>query len=273
MNHRIFLIATLLMMIFSSLDSHAQYVPISHDDQTSEVEQTEIIQNADLNKGVPMVNTGKTLMYTGASLAMTGLALYVYGAATWETDPCCPEMPVYPFFAMSLAGAGAAAALIGLPFYIYGNKKMQTYGSSHIVFGNEGQEGAAGFLEMGLGIPNFLSFDALGGYNFGKNFFMGAGVGYKAYLTGGLIQSEGVTASLPVYANARVSIGKKRVVPYIGASAGYDTINGGLYAGVEFGTRFRNINGKRGASWWFGAKAEAVGYDNNYISLKVGRSF
>ena len=149
---------------------------------------------------------------------------------------------------------------------------MESYGASHIVFGNEGQEGGAGFFEMGLGIPNFLSFDALGGYNFGKNFFMGAGVGYKTYLTAGLIQ-EGATASLPVYGNARYSFGSRKVVPYIGASAGYDIANAGLYTGVEFGTRFRKAGAKRGESWWFGARTEMTSTEYIFLSLKVGRSF
>jgi len=149
---------------------------------------------------------------------------------------------------------------------------MNTYGSSHITFGDEDQEGGAGFFEMGLGIPNFLSLDAVGGYNFGKNFFMGAGVGYKAYLTAGL-RDDGATAFLPIYTNFRYSIGKKRVVPYIGASLGYDFVNNGRYSCWEFGTRIRKIQGTRGQSWWLGAKSEFILPEGMAISLKVGRSF
>ena len=181
-------------------------------------------------------------------------------------------MPMYPLFAMAGAAAGGVIALIGLPFYFYGKEKMNTYGSSHITFGDEDQEGGAGFFEIGLGIPNFLSLDAVGGYNFGKNFFMGAGVGYKTYLTAGL-RYDGATASLPIYTNFRYSIGKKRVVPYIGASLGYDFVNNGLYSGLEFGTRIRKIQGTRGQSWWLGAKSEFILPEGMAISLKVGRSF
>lgn len=262
-------VISMLFMVFAQYDSFAQYAPSAPNEETPQLQ----LNASYTGNGQKMVNTGKTLFYTGASLALSGAACFIYGAATYESDPCCPEMPLYPVFALAGAVAGGAVALIGLPFYIYGKDKMQTYGADHIVFGNQDQEGAAGFFEMGLGIPNFLSFDALGGYNFGKNFFMGAGMGYKAYLTGGLVNSGGVTASFPIYANARYTIGNKKVAPYVGASAGYDITNAGLYSGFEFGTRFRDLDGKRGASWWFGAKTEMTTPGYMFISLKVGRSF
>lgn len=259
---------TALLMLFSHYESYAQYAPATKTENQYTQKPTAVYTG----QGQAMMNTGKTLLYTGASIALTGLTCYIAGAASYNPDPCCPDMPMYPVFALAGAAAGAAVALIGLPFYIYGNNKMESYGASHIVFGKEGQEGGAGFFEMGLGIPNFLSFDALGGYNFGKNFFMGAGVGYKTYLTAGLIQ-EGATASLPVYGNARYSFGNRKVVPYIGASTGYDIVNAGLYTGVEFGTRFRKAGAKRGESWWFGARTEMTSTEYIFLSLKVGRSF
>ena len=263
------LLISLLLLVFAQYESSAQYVPDSKLNETAEQQLT----TSYTGHGQGMVNTGKTLFYTGGSIAMTGLACFIYGAATYESDPCCPEMPMYPVFALAGAVAGGAVALIGLPFYIYGKGKMEAYGGSHVVFGNPEQEGGAGFFEMGLGIPNFFSLDAIGGYNFGKNFFMGAGMGYKAFLTGGLIRSEGVMASFPVYANARYTIGNKKVAPYAGVSVGYDIANAGLYSGFEFGTRFRNIDGKRGASWWFGARTEMTSPEIMFMSLKVGRSF
>ncbi|MBR5299994.1 MAG: hypothetical protein IKU36_07070 [Bacteroidales bacterium] len=263
------LILSLFFIMIAQYDAFAQYASSTPNNETAQLQ----LNKSYTGQGQGMVNTGKTLFYTGGSIALTGLACFIYGTATYESDPCCPEMPVYPIFALAGAVAGGAVALIGLPFYVYGKNKMETYGANHIVFGNPEQEGGAGFFEMGLGIPNFLSLDAIGGYNFGKNFFMGAGVGYKAFLTGGLVQSEGVMASFPIYANARYTIGNKRVAPYVGISAGYDIGNSGLYSGVEFGTRFRCVNGKHGASWWFGTKTEMTSPEIMFMSIKVGRSF
>lgn len=270
--NRIIMIAAILLMAVSEHFAFAQYATADPADEHKELSYQENNDRMNIGKGVHMTDAGKTLLFTGASVALTGVACFLAGSAMYDPDPDAPTMPVYPVLAIAGLAAGGAIALIGLPFYIYGKNKMETYGSSHIVFGNEMQEGGAGFFEMGLGIPNFLSLDAVGGYNFGKNFFMGAGIGYKTYLTAGL-RYDGATASLPIYTNYRYSIGDKRIAPYIGASLGYDITNTGLYTGLEFGTRIRKIQGKRGQSWWLGAKSEFISPDGMTISLKVGRSF
>lgn len=266
------LIVNLVLLI--AFTQHNVYAQIVHSLPIDTVKQAYSQNNMSSysGQGQHFVDAGKALMFTGVSLALTGLACYIGGVATYESNKDCPDMSTYPMFAIVGAAAGGAVALIGLPFYLCGNKKMKTYGTNNVVFGNETQKGGAGFFEIGLGIPNFLSLDALGGYNFNKNLFVGVGVGYKTYLTAGLIK-DGVMASFPIYANARFSFGKKRVVPYIGTNVGYDVANKGLYTGVEFGTRLRNAEGKRGASWWFGAKSEFASSDYMFFSLKVGRSF
>lgn len=269
---KILIIATAFLIAASQHSSFAQYAPSVQPNEVQELSYNQDNLPYEIGKGVHMVDAGKTLLFTGASIALTGVACFIGGAAMYDPNPDAPDMPMYPVFAIAGAAAGGVIALIGLPFYVYGKGKMNSYGSSHITFGNEDQQGGTGFFEMGLGIPNFLSLDAVGGYNFGKNFFMGAGIGYKTYLTAGL-RYDGATASLPIYTNFRYSIGKKRVVPYVGASVGYDIANIGLYTGVEFGTRIRKIQGKRGQSWWLGAKSEFILPEGMALSLKVGRSF
>lgn len=266
------LLTILVAMTIASVNVFAQYAPETQSNETEELSYDHNDYTTKIGKGVHMADAGKALLFTGASVALTGVACFIGGAAMYDPNPDAPDMPIYPLFAMAGAAAGSVIALIGLPFYLYGNTKMKSNGSSYITFGNEEQEGGAGFFEMGLGIPNFLSFDAVGGYNFGKNFFMGAGLGYKTYLTAGL-RYDGATASLPIYTNFRYSIGKKRVVPYIGASLGYDIVNTGLYSGLEFGTRLRMTNGNRCQSWWLGAKSEFILPEGMTISFKVGRSF
>lgn len=266
------IIFTLFLVAVSQNSAFAQYATKSQSDKNQESLYQQNNDSKKIGKGVHLTDAGKTMLITGASVAMTGVACFIGGAASYDSHADAHNTPVYPVFAIAGAAAGGLIALIGLPFYLSGQEKMNRYGSSHITFGNEGQKGCTGIFEMGLGIPNFLSLDAIGGYNFGKNFFMGAGLGYKVYLTPGL-RYGGATASLPIYTNFRYSIGKKRIVPYIGASLGYDITNTGLYTGVEFGTRFRKIEAKRGESWWFGVKSEFISSDLCFLSLKVGRSF
>ena len=269
---KILLIVAILIMAVSQQYAYAQYVAEGNSGESFEHLYQQDNVRTGLGKGVHMTDAGKALFYTGASVALTGVACFLAGAAMYDPDPCCPTMPVYPLFAIAGLVGGGAIALIGLPFYAYGNKRMSRYGSSHITFGDEEQEGGTGFVEMGLGIPNALSLDAVGGYNFGKNFFLGAGLGYRTYLTAGL-RNDGAADFIPIYANFRYSIGKKRVVPFVGASLGYDIANAGLYSGVEVGTRIRKVAGERGESWWFGLSTELISTDDMLISLKVGKSF
>ena len=263
MTKKILLIAAVLIMAVSQNSAFAQYAADSRSDNTHELQ---------IGKGVHLTDAGKTLLFTGASVALTGVACFIGGSAMYNPDPETPEMPLYPMFAIAGLATGGIIALIGLPFYCSGTNKMNKFDSSHLVFGNDTQKGGTGFFEMGLGIPNFLSLDAVGGYNISKNFFVGAGLGYKTYLTAGLRQ-DGPTASVPIYTNIRYSIGKKRIVPYISASLGYDMANPGLYTGVEFGTRLRKTEGKRGQSWWFGARSEFISPEGMALSVKIGKSF
>lgn len=260
-------IITLIMLLFSHHDSFAQYASAVQSEETSEVQSEPVYYG----QGQALVKTGKTLVYTGASIALTGLVGFIAGAATYDPDPCCPDMPMFPLFGIAGGAVGALVALTGVPFYMSGKKKMESYGASHIVFGNETQKGGTGMFEMGIGVPNFISMDAVGGYNFNRSIFLGGGVGFKTYTPGW--GHDASIASIPVYANARFSFGNKRVVPFISASAGYDMTNTGLYTGLEFGTRFRDFNGTRGQSWWFGLRSEMTSTEYMFMSVKLGRSF
>ena len=119
---------SMFFLVFAQYEAFGQYAPAS---ELNEADEQQLPKSYTGN-GQGMVNTGKTLFYTGGSLALTGLACFIYGTATYESDPCCPEMPVYPVFALAGAIAGGTVALIGLPFYIYGKNKMETYGATFL---------------------------------------------------------------------------------------------------------------------------------------------
>lgn len=267
MKKNFLLIVTFSLITVFQNSLFAQYATEQQSNETQELLYNQNKVSQEIGKGVQMAEAGMAIMLTGASITMSGLTCYIYDMVMSANVEGKSYIPAATIVGLLGAGAGGLITLIGLPFYINGMEKMTRYGSSYFIFGNEGHKGVTGFLEMGLGLTT-LNIDAVGGYNFGKNFFMGAGLGYKTFYN-----FDFRASMLQIYANCRYSIGDKRVVPYIGASVGYDITTNGLYTGLELGTRFRKIEAKRGASWWLAAKPEFFLKDGMCLSLKVGRSF
>lgn len=223
------------------------------------------------HNGTGAAEAGKVIMYTGASFAMTGVAIFVAGALTFRQNPEAPTTPVYPFLAIGAGAIGAAVALVGLPFYIAGKNTMESNGATFLNVGADSRTGLAGIMEIGLGIPSCISVDALCGYNFNSRFFLGGGLGYRADLA---YASGGITASVPIYAQARYTIGDKKSAPYAALSLGYDAKTPNLYSGLEFGVRMRSMKKiEKGSSCWLGTKIEMTGRDLGFFSFKFGKSF
>lgn len=250
--------------------------PVTASAQYASVPETimpdESVETVYVGHGQGLADAGKTLMFTGASVAVTSLAVFLGGSLTFEQSECCPTMPVFPLIAISGGAVGAVMALIGLPFHSVGLKKMRVHGGTHMTFGKETGKGVSGIFELGAGIPA-LSADALCGYEFNRNIFLGAGLGYKVSIMGKASETDKATMAVPVYANARFSFGDKRVVPYISPSIGYDMFWNDLYIGLDTGARLRCARRDGGASWWLGTRFEYINDDANFISLKLARSF
>lgn len=225
-----------------------------------------------VGRGQGLVDAGKALMYTGAGFAVSGLATFIYGEATFVQSECCPTMPVYPIFAIAQGIAGAVLAVVGVPLYFFGRADMNESGANQIVYGGDASRGWAVFCDVSLGIPNFAGLSVQGGYNFSNWFFLGGGLGYKLFLSNGLIQDGGISASAPLYAATKFSFGKMRTVPYVGINAGYDLLYNSWYAGFDAGARIKTIRGTRGQSWWIGCALD-FSPDYEFISLKVSKSF
>lgn len=258
-----FIVAAISLSVFT-LSASAQYIPQENQPEPDP------LRAEFTGKGQGLTDFGKTMMLTGAAFAVKGLATFTIGSLTFVQNPETPDTPLYPVFALIDGAIGAGFTLIGLPFYLAGKGKMDDMGGSMITFGGDSQTGPAGIVEMSMGLAPFVGLDAIGGYNFNKNIFVGGGIGYNHYTTAGLRQ-DGL--SFPLYAHGRFSFGDKRVVPYIGIEAGVDLAQKGLYSGIDFGTRLRRIGGKRGSSWWLAGSMDMLGADLYHIALKFGRSF
>ena len=258
-----FIVAAISLSVFT-LSASAQYIPQENqpDPDPLRAEFT--------GKGQGLTDFGKTMMLTGAAFAVKGLATYTIGGLTFDQNPDAPETPMYPVYALLDGAIGAGFALIGLPFYLAGKGKMDDTGGSMITFGGDSQTGPAGIVEMSMGLAPFVGLDAIGGYNFNRNIFVGGGIGYNHYVIASMRQES---LSFPFYAHGRFSLGDKRIVPYIGIDAGVDLARRGFYSGLDFGTRLRCIGGKRGASWWLAGSMDMLGTDLYHIAIKFGRSF
>lgn len=222
--------------------------------------------------GEGLVNAGKTLMFTGASVALTSIAVGTIGWIAYKPSGSIDTRGLYPVFSILGCAAGGAVALIGLPFYCSGSYKMYRHGTSQLKLSRESARGATGIVELGIGLPNSIGIDAIGGYNINHWLFLGAGVGYNTQIRFGSTHDKNDWI-VPIYGNLQVNFGAKHITPYVSTRIGYDMNQSELYTGLEFGTRIRTTNSRRGTSWWVGTKSEHLGSELYSILLTAGKSF
>lgn len=242
------------------------------------------VDNLRIRRGQKIADAGKTLMIGGGAIALSSTVFFALAHAQWDrtNNPEAPDdMPVYPIFALAGYTVGAAFALVGLPVFFAGKDIVVKNGGKMVTVGDSCESGSAALIDVGLGIPPFVSLDAVYGYNFNPNLFVGAGVGGKMWLMSSLGRGEN-TAAIPVYAQVRYSLGKGRISPYAAISGGYDMISATPYFGFDFGARIRSTRNKisifgdeieRDNSWWLSSK---LGYTNNeelFLSIGVAKSF
>lgn len=292
------MVMTIVALCAAVCTAKAQEIPTSESNQQTATVQYDVPQQADaptfamttanqlrVERGQKIANAGKTLMISGGAVAITSTVFYAIASAQWEKsynpDDLVDVMPVFPIFTLAGYAAGAALALVGLPIYYAGKDMVVSNGGQFISMGGNAK-GVAAMIDLGIGIPNFMSLDAVYGYNFSPNFFVGGGVGGKMWLTAGLINDGGALASLPIYGQVRYTLSNKRIAPYAALSGGYDTAVGAPYVGIDCGTRIRSARTvaspygdtvERDSSWWISSKLGYVSDENFFLSIGVAKSF
>ena len=262
------ILRTIILGLALSLISQATFAQYS----TSLSQQTDAPTLATERHGQGLANTGKAIMYTGASVALTSIAFGTIGWLTYEPNGSINTRGLYPVFSILGCATGGVVALTGLPFLCSGNYKMSRHGSSLLSLSGESARGGMGIVELGAGVANQISIDAIGGYNVNNWLFVGAGMGYGTRLTFGGTRDQSDWIA-PVYGNIRVNFGTKCVTPYISTRIGYDLNQSDPYTGLEFGTRIRTANSQRGTSWWVSSKSEYLGSEPYSLIFSVGKSF
>lgn len=224
-------------------------------------------------QGQGITNVGKTLMYTGASVALTGAVIGTVGWLTYEPNGSFDARALYPIFTILGGTVGGVIALTGLPVYVTGKYKMNKQGASLMTLNCESQHGFVGTIEFGGGLTDYVSLHAMGGYNVSHWLYVGAGMGYGTRLNFGNTTYQREDWILPIYGNLQLSCEAKEVAPYMSTSVGYDLNQCKPYTALEFGTRIRTVDSRRGTSWWVGTKSEYLGTELYSILLTAGKSF
>lgn len=219
-------------------------------------------------RSVKIHDAGKTMVYVGGGTVLAGLT---FSAITFAEDyysSCDRGVSVGPYIGLVTAGIGGVVALAGIPVMLSGRAVIRDDGGLMTVFPSDDSKGWGTIVELGGGFP-YLKAGAGVGYNFSDDFYLGASVagnydwfGFQAF------------DSIPVYADARFAFGSKRVSPYVGLNAGYDILNTGVYAAVNYGVRIRNAS-RTSTSWWIASNVEYVsGNERLYnVGVKIGYMF
>ena len=255
-----------VMLLLASLNlssAMAQYV--SSDVNQFLDDEAKIVQT----RGQHYVDVGRGLLFTGVSLAATALTTYLYAMRNYEPNPEIPGSGAAEALTVLTMGAGGLLALISTPIFATAYKDNLASGVGPLFYDGDNR-GFAGFMEVGTGVPCWLTLDAIGGYYVTNNIFLGAGAGAKLILLDAALPEDRI---LPIYANARFAWGKRRVTPYFSGSFGYDIAGRDTYTAFEFGTRCRRLKNIDN-SLWIGLRSEFRGADECCgLSLKFGWSF
>lgn len=130
-----------------------------------------------------------------------------------------------------------------------------------------------GFVDAGysFGIGDYkfgrFEINTTHGYQFNPYFFLGAGLGFhfmSSYETEGMeiaLDTRESKVDIPLYANVRCNLSKKKFVPFIDLKGGtFVTDNGGLYASASVGCRL-SLNEKQALSVAVGYTLEGLQFE------------
>ncbi len=270
MKRTVVIVITLLAILSTTTATSAQ--------TTQTTSQTATIDEDITQSPLPMteVNIGRGLQNAGKAFTITGVTSMAIGASMIirylrsdrhhsQQDPMY-DVPMLPVFGALFGGVGAVISLIGLPIYWGGKYVAKKYGTQLVPLGRE-QQGWMGLIDLGAGLDCMGAAHAVYGYNFNKHIFVGAGVGYE----GPAYDDFNYPKNIPIYANVRLQLGKRRVVPYMGIRGGYDIAHREPYVGVDAGVRLQSH--KSDGVWW-GATSICLGSDFVYpfMGIRISRS-
>ena len=212
--------------------------------------------------GAGWFNAGKTLVWTGAGIALSGVALVGFTSLDMSVRNVDPNAGLTtsnmaPVFALGGAAIGGGLALAGSLMLLAGDNKCYKAGEGDLIRGGKmvsvdpvASRGFGLLVETGGSvIPPHVSGRVIGGYHFSPHVFLGGGLG----LTVPLLYD--VTLIPSTFVDARFSITKKKVAPFIGIDLGGAMRDNVVspYCHFQAGARIRTTERH---SWWLSGYSE-----------------
>lgn len=233
-----------------------------------------------LNQGDKVMDYGWVHIATGGGIVLAGcisigigLVQGVYMVDSGNVGGGIVSAILFYMAGISGIALGSLWALSGVPIVMagYGINKCPGYWQD-ARFSGDAQRGFSLILEGGpfAGYPTSgIDAHITGGYNLDHRFFFGAGVAPTLYFHS---VNSVYTKTLPVYADARASIGDGLFSPYIGGSIGMDTLNPSLYYSIHAGLRIR-MSQDLSRSFWTSLRWEDTRATGRQLGFNIGYSF
>ena len=225
------------------------------------------------DQGYPHIVTGTVLLSAGVTtMAISALGMWYFYKAT-AGNPWVAPFVVFgaPFFtlgfASSITGVGFVSSGIALDALDVPRASARFRGA--------GQKGLSFIIDGAAlyGATFTIRNRTSVGYNLNQCVFLGGGIA-----PGFSYDLNSIRPTLPIYAEARVSIGSRYCSPFLGLAFGMELFDSENpyqlypfpYMSIEAGCRYR-LSRSKPDSMWFSLMIEAS--DEGVVGLKYGRSF
>lgn len=265
----------LTLMLLVSMETRAQFVWSGDEIQGEQL----------MDKGVRITAvSGSGMVFGGALVGLGVYGVFAAGNVQYpDVSSALIGMGLSTALSVAVVYVGCGLILVSYPGVLAGTscilsgKEMKKHNGywRDVFYTGEGQSGFGLILEGNVlyryPLPG-IQARIVPGYHVNQHFFMGAGA--APAIDFNLINTEEQLGpyTLPVFADFRYSFGDRLLAPYIGVSAGMETIyKPDIYIAADAGLRIRLSQDKTN-SFWVSVTGEGTSAYRRF-GIKAGYSF